>query len=279
MVSFLFYFLECSKTQNIKKCDNYIMQVKTILNGNSVMVIPMFTPGNYSQRSIIFGQRQSGKTGLLCNLINSNPNIDVHDEIHIFTSNIHDTLYATIKSPTTNIIGGMNIDKLEEILLKQKLHYAQNTHKNITIVFDDCITFANNITKHTCFADLLFHAPSYKISMYISMQFPFGLPPEIRSTIDNVFIMEKISPPVLSKIYKQYGQHHNDNLFNNIYENLKSDDSTMVLTNSAIKWYQHLTPSLKNTNESNYIIHDDDIQIIFDSEIEKGIVACNNIII
>lgn len=222
----------------------------------------------HSRISLILGQRESGKTKLLCHLINNNKWIDKIKTIYIMTTNSSDTVYADIV-PTKQkfLFRPKDINILEELIMLQKIKQQENITDHIVIVIDDCITFASNLTKKEYIRDIFFNNRAYRISLYLTMQYPFNLSTELRCQIDYKFVLQN-GTAVITKIHEQYAKYLLPfDSFYNIYKNLDNKNKVMVITHdNNVTWFcLNKTNSNQNKNDIlKYVESDGETNIIFD---------------
>jgi len=232
--------------------------------------------------SLILGQRESGKTSLLCHLINKNTHFDTTKAIYIMTSKPDDITYTDI-APNKHkfIFKPKDVDILEEIIMLQKIKYIENITDHIIIIIDDCITFASDITKKHCIQDLFFNNDVYGVTLYLTMQYPFNLRPDLRSQIDYLFILQN-GPSVISKIQEQYVSYLPFESFNNIYKNIDTKNKVMVSFKNNATWF-YLNDAILIQEDTNnllkYIESDGETNIIFDDIIHYYKDDNNHIII
>jgi hypothetical protein len=222
---------------------------------------------NKTSISLILGQRESGKTNLLCHLINKNKKLDTTKAIYIMTSKPNDITYTDIASDKHKFIfKPKDVEILEEIIMLQKVKYIENILDHIIIIIDDCITFASDITKKQCIQDLFFNNDIYGVTLYLTMQYPFNLRPALRSQIDYLFILQN-GPSVISKIQEQYVSHLSSESFNDIYKKLDDKNKVMVSFKNNATWF-YLNDTISNHDDTikliKYVESDGETNIIFD---------------
>ena len=101
-----------------------------------------------------------------------------------------------------------NILKLQKAVLKQMKKEIE-TYKRSTIdprtfvVLDDCL-FDNKWTKDVMMRLLFMNGRHWKIMLVITMQYPLGIPPNLRTNIYYVFILREPYIGNRKRIYENY---------------------------------------------------------------------------
>ena len=82
---------------------------------------------------------------------------------------------------------------------------GKHSSNNVFIVLDDMLHDAQNWKKDKTIKSIFFNGRHYNFLFILTMQYPQGIPPELRSNIDYVFIFNEPSVANRKKIYDAYG--------------------------------------------------------------------------
>ena len=145
---------------------------------------------------VLIGRRDTGKSYLVRDLLYYHQDIPIGTVIsgteagngfygsHVPKLFIHDEYNTAIIE---------NILKRQKTVLKQVKKEMEN-YKKTTIdprafcILDDCL-FDNSWTKDKMMRLLFMNGRHWKIMLIITMQYPLGIPPNLRTNIDYVFIL------------------------------------------------------------------------------------------
>lgn len=81
---------------------------------------------------------------------------------------------------------------------------GKHPSNNVFIVLDDMLHDAQNWKKDKTIKSIFFNGRHYNFLFILTMQYPQGIPPELRSNIDYVFIFNEPSVANRKKIYDSY---------------------------------------------------------------------------
>ena len=160
---------------------------------------------------VLIGRRDTGKSFLVRDLLYYHTDIPIGTVIsgteagngfyssHVPKLFIHDEY-------NTGIIE--NILKRQKTVLKQmNKEYAAYKRSNIDprafVILDDCL-FDNSWTKDKMMRLLFMNGRHWKIMLIITMQYPLGIPPNLRTNIDYVFILREPYIANRKRIYENY---------------------------------------------------------------------------
>jgi len=160
---------------------------------------------------VLIGRRDTGKSFLVRDLLYYHTDIPIGTVIsgteagngfyssHVPKLFIHDEY-------NTGIIE--NILKRQKTVLKQmNKEYANYKRSNIDprafVILDDCL-FDNAWTKDKMMRLLFMNGRHWKIMLIITMQYPLGIPPNLRTNIDYVFILREPYIANRKRIYENY---------------------------------------------------------------------------
>ena len=147
---------------------------------------------------------------------------------------------------------------IENIMInqKRKIRDAKMTGKsdtgkmnsnNLFIVLDDMLHDASNWKKEKTIKSIFFNGRHYNILFILTMQYPLGITPELRSNIDYVFVFNEPSIKNRKKIYDDYaGMVASFDHFCNILDSCTQNHECLVIKTSSnstnlkdqIFWYK-----------------------------------------
>ena len=198
---------------------------------------------------ILIGKRNSGKTYLLKYILYHMQTIPIGIIVSrteymnksykkfapsaIFKHEYSDKMLATFVSRQMD-----ETDKYEEEI--ERYGYS-NINPEAFLIFDDCL----DDTKWCTNVDIKFifyNGRHAKITFFLCMQHPMGIPPSLRTQADYVFIFNDENIDNRQRIYKQYcGMFPTFAIFNKVMKQLTGDYQCIVVDNTD--------PSAKTVNE------------------------------
>ena len=124
---------------------------------------------------------------------------------------------------------------------------GKHASNNVFIVLDDMLHDAQSWKKDKTIKSIFFNGRHYNFLFILTMQYPQGIPPELRSNIDYVFIFNEPSVANRKKIYDAYcGMLPDFNYFCNILDACTQNHECVVVKTSGnsndlrdqIFWYK-----------------------------------------
>ena len=160
---------------------------------------------------VLIGKRDTGKTFLVRDLLYYHQDIPIGtvvagtEEGNGFYGKLVPKLFIHNEYNTAII---ENILKRQRQVLKQ-VRKEMETFKRSTIdprafvILDDCL-YDNTWTKDKMMRLLFMNGRHWKIILIITMQYPLGIPPTLRTNIDYVFILRENYLANRKRIYENY---------------------------------------------------------------------------
>lgn len=100
------------------------------------------------------------------------------------------------------------------------------------VVMDDCLGQRGSWVKDQPIQELLFNGRHYKIIYILTMQFPLGITPELRSNFDYIFLMNDDFTSNVKRMYDHYaGMFPTFDSFRQIFGQLTDNYGAMVIAN------------------------------------------------
>ena len=184
-------------TLNLKKFD--MKRITFLKNENKGPVI------------VLIGRRDTGKSFLVKDLLFHHCDIPLGTVIsgteagngfysaHVPKLFIHDEY-------NTSIIE--NILKRQKVVIKQvnkqiEIHKSSKIDPRAFVILDDCL-YDNGWARDKMMRLLFMNGRHWKIMLVITMQYPLGIPPTLRTNIDYVFILREPYIANRKRIYENY---------------------------------------------------------------------------
>jgi hypothetical protein len=203
---------------------------------------------------VLIGRRDTGKSFLVQDLMFHHQDIPIGTVIsgteagngffaaHVPKLFIHDAYNTAIIE---------NILKRQKAVLKQ-VKKEQEAYKKSSIdprtfvVLDDCL-YDNKWTKDVMMRLLFMNGRHWKVMLVITMQYPLGIPPNLRTNIDYVFILREPYIANRKRIYDNYaGMFPTFESFCQVMDQCTENYECLVINNNAksnklqdqIFWYK-----------------------------------------
>jgi hypothetical protein len=203
---------------------------------------------------VLIGRRDTGKSYLVRDLLYNHQDIPIGTVIsgteagngfyssHIPKLFIHDEYNSAIIE---------NVLKRQRTVLKQVKkemeHYKRSTiDPRAFVILDDCL-YDNTWTKDKMMRLLFMNGRHWKIMLIITMQYPLGIPPNLRTNIDYVFILREPYIANRKRIWENYaGMFPTFESFSQVMDQCTENYECLVINNNAksnklqdqIFWYK-----------------------------------------
>jgi len=210
---------------------------------------------------VLIGRRDTGKSFLVRDLLYYHQDIPIGTVIsgteagngffssHVPKLFIHDEYNTAIIE---------NILKRQKTVLKQikkemETYKRSNIDARAFVILDDCL-YDNKWTKDKLMRLLFMNGRHWKIMLVITMQYPLGIPPNLRTNIDYVFILREPYIANRKRIWENYaGMFPTFESFCQVMDQCTENFECLVINNNAksnklndqIFWY-------KAQNHSNF---------------------------
>ena len=203
---------------------------------------------------VLIGRRDTGKSYLVRDLLYYHQDIPIGTVIsgteagngfysqHVPKLFIHEEYNTAIIE---------NILKRQKTVMKQIQKETQsygrsNIDPRAFVILDDCL-FDNSWTKDKLMRLLFMNGRHWKIMLVITMQYPLGIPPNLRTNIDYVFILREPYIANRKRIYENYaGMFPTFESFCQVMDQCTENYECLVVDNNAksnkltdqIFWYK-----------------------------------------
>jgi len=203
---------------------------------------------------VLIGKRNTGKSFLVKDLLYHHRNLPIGTVIS--GTEMANGFYSSIlpKQFIHYDFSPVIVDKLikrQKKLIKQiKKDVTRYNHSNIDprlfFIMDDCL-YDSSWTRDENIRCIFMNGRHFKIFFIITMQFPLGVPPNLRTNIDYVFILRENTINNRKRIYDNYaGIFPNFDIFNQVMDQCTQNYECLVIDNTSksneindvIFWYK-----------------------------------------
>ena len=135
---------------------------------------------------------------------------------------------------------------MKQVMNEIKLHKKSAIDARTFVILDDCL-FDNSWTKDRLMRLLFMNGRHWKVMLVITMQYPLGIPPNLRTNIDYVFILREPYINNRKRIYEKYaGMFPTFESFCQVMDQCTENYECLVINNNAksnklsdqIFWYK-----------------------------------------
>ena len=203
---------------------------------------------------VLIGRRDTGKSYLVRDLLYYHQDIPIGTVIsgteagngfysqHVPKLFIHDEYNTAI---IENILKRQRA-VLKQIKKEQEMYKRTNIDPRAFVILDDCL-FDATWTKDKVMRLLFMNGRHWKIMLVITMQYPLGIPPNLRTNIDYVFILREPYISNRRRIYDNYaGMFPTFEAFCTVMDQCTENFECLVIKNCAksnklydqIFWYK-----------------------------------------
>lgn len=183
---------------------------------------------------VLIGKRETGKSFLVKDLLYYHRDIPIG--CIISGTEGANQFYSSI-FPSSLIHGEFSGGIIKNYLNHQKqgVMDSKKTGKDIRsfLILDDCL-YDQSWTRNTDVRALFMNGRHYKTMFIITMQYALGIPPNLRTNIDYVFILRENFISNRKRIYEQYaGMFPSFDVFCQVMDQCTEDYHCLVINNNA----------------------------------------------
>ena len=189
----------------------------------------------------IIAKRGSGKSWIVMNILDHMskskcPSKFMENTLIISKTEQMNTFYKHI-FPQATILFDYNKNDIQRYFTKiNNLTENEFNEYSGSVVFDDCLSSKGNWMKDPEIRELFYNSRHYKTTFIVTMQFPLGIAPELRTNFDYIFLLYEDFNSNQKKIYNQYaGMFPTFNLFIKYFLQLTDDFGSMVINNRGAR--------------------------------------------
>jgi hypothetical protein len=135
---------------------------------------------------------------------------------------------------------------LKQVQQEQQIYKKSNIDSRAFCILDDCL-YDSTWTKDKLMRLLFMNGRHWKIMLIITMQYPLGIPPNLRTNIDYVFILREPYMNNRKRIYENYaGMFPTFEAFSQVMDQCTENYECLVINNNSksnkltdqIFWYK-----------------------------------------
>jgi len=203
---------------------------------------------------VFIGKRETGKSFLVKDLLYYHKNVPIGTVIsgtegaNQFYSKMVPSLFIHEEYTPLIISNALKRQKLVvKKKMKEELTYGKsNINPSAFLILDDCL-YDNSWVKDPNIRSLFMNGRHYKILFIITMQYALGIPPNLRTNIDYVFILRENYVSNRRKLYEHYaGMFPTFEIFCQVMDQCTEDFNCLVINNNAksnkledqVYWYK-----------------------------------------
>jgi hypothetical protein len=185
---------------------------------------------------VLIGKRDTGKSFLCKDILYHHRNIPVGQVIS--GTEGANQFYSKIV-PKLFIHGEFKPEIVQNMLKRQKLMIEQIHGGNREIdpraflILDDCL-YDNSWAKNKDMRSVFMNGRHYKLLFLLTMQYALGIPPNLRTNIDYVFILRENYVSNRKRLYEHYaGMFPSFEMFNQVMDQCTENYECLVINNNA----------------------------------------------
>ena len=115
---------------------------------------------------------------------------------------------------------------------ERKKNGKKDKDPRLMLVMDDCMSSKGSWVKEDPIQELFYNGRHYKISFILTMQYSLGIPPDMRSNFDYIFLLAEDFTNNRKRLYEHYaGMFPDFASFNDAFTILTEDYGCMVINN------------------------------------------------
>jgi hypothetical protein len=137
--------------------------------------------------------------------------------------------------------------KLNEDNSKRKKEGKKQKDDSLMLIMDDCMSSKGDWLKDPQILELFFNGRHHHISFILTMQFSLGIPPELRSNFDYIFLLAEDFTNNRKRLYEHYaGMFPTLAVFEQVFGEITENYGVMVIDNRVhskniadkVYWYK-----------------------------------------
>jgi hypothetical protein len=144
--------------------------------------------------------------------------------------------------PDSYIYSEYDSDVLSKVYERQSIMNEENkvrknhgkTEKDdrVIVIMDDCMSSKGTWLKDQNILELFFNGRHHHLSFILTMQFSLGIPPELRSNFDYIFLLAEDITSNRKRLYDHYaGMFPTFDIFQQVFSEITADYGVMVINN------------------------------------------------
>nr|QFG74530.1 MAG: hypothetical protein [Megaviridae environmental sample] len=215
--------------------------VRDIKYGNTKLKIKRFDIKGMAEHATIamIAKRASGKSYLTREILFHNRHIPTTlvisktEKLNKFYGNFVPDIY--IYNEYNNTILSKIYDRqarLSEDNTRRKQEGKKLKDDRLMLIMDDCMSSKGSWVKEQQILELFFNGRHHHVSFILTMQFALGIPPEMRSNFDYIFLLAEDFITNRKRLYEHYaGMFPTFDVFQQVFSEITQDYGVMVINN------------------------------------------------
>lgn len=136
-------------------------------------------------------------------------------------------------------------EHIERILARQAVMIEKSKNKfvqgkkcdpRLILLMDDCLSAKGQWMRDKPILELFFNGRHHQVTYILTMQFPLGISPELRSNFDYIFLLSEDFISNKKRLYDHYaGMFPHFKAFCDVFDALTSDFGSMVISNRGVR--------------------------------------------
>ena len=217
------------------------MTTKEVRFGATKLPIKKFSIGDMVDHCTIamIAKRATGKSFLTKEIMYKKRNIA--SAIAISRTEKLNSFYSDF-IPDSYIFSEYSSDILTRIYERQALMNEDNKRRikqnkkpkddSLMLIMDDCMSSKGTWLKDPNITELFFNGRHHHLSFILTMQYAVGIPPEMRSNFDYVFLLAEDTISNRKRLYEHYaGMFPTFDIFQQVFSDITQDYGIMVINN------------------------------------------------
>jgi hypothetical protein len=184
---------------------------------------------------VLIGKRDTGKSFLCKDILYGHKDIPVGQVIsgteaaNQFYSSIVPKLFIHEEFDASII---ENMLKRQRMMLEKK-QSGENIDERAFLILDDCL-YDNRWTKEKCMRSIFMNGRHYKLLFLLTMQYALGIPPNLRTNVDYIFILRENYVSNRKRLYEHYaGMFPTFEMFCQVMDQCTENYECLVINNNA----------------------------------------------
>ena len=190
---------------------------------------------------VLIGKRETGKSFLVRDLLYYHQDIPIGTVIsgtesaNAFYSNIIPSLFIHDSFEPKIVDSVLKRQKLVNKKIQSDKQYYGGSNKDprAFIILDDCL-YDKNWVKDPIIRAMFMNGRHYHLLFIITMQYALGIPPNLRTNVDYVFILRENLINNRKRLYEHYaGMFPNYDMFSQVMDQCTENYECLVIHNNA----------------------------------------------
>ncbi len=184
---------------------------------------------------VLIGKRDTGKSYLCKDILYYHSDIPVGQVIS--GTEAANQFYGSLV-PKLFIHEEFNSEIVDNMLKRQKMmvekkNNGENVDPRAFLILDDCL-YDNKWTKDKCMRSVFMNGRHWKLLFLLTMQYALGVPPNLRTNIDFVFILRENYVSNRKRLYEHYaGMFPTFEMFCQVMDQCTENYECLVINNNA----------------------------------------------